>query len=303
MRINGRTKTLGLIGNPVEHTYSPLIHMSLAEIFHDNYAYLPFRVEKEGLPGAIAGAYALNIMGLNVTVPYKQAVLPYLVSVDEYGTKAKAVNTLVRVNGGFVGYNTDIPGLLRAMKSDGVEIQGSEALVLGAGGAARAAAYMLLDNGAKHIWIVNRSLDKAAQLAAELNQEGSFPKGEVSSQESSAPKAEALTYEQALYLKGHKRFLAIQATSVGMYPKEDQAVIEDDAFYEKLHTAYDVIFNPSQTLFLQKAQKAGAKTYNGGKMLLCQAVTAYELWTGNAVSEEVVEKVYLQLTEAMEGEK
>jgi shikimate dehydrogenase len=289
MVINGHTKTLGLIGNPVEHTYSPLIHMSLAEFFQDNYAYLPFRVEKGALEAAVAGAYALGMAGLNVTVPYKQEVMPYLIGVDEDAAKAGAVNTLVREGNGYKGYNTDIPGLYRAMCADHVEIKGREVLLIGAGGAARAAAYMLLKYGAGRIVILNRTRERAGELAEELNRE----KGQAL--------AEGMSFDQVSELDGHKRFLAIQATSVGMAPKVDETVITQESFYEKLDTAYDLIFNPTETLFLKKARQAGAQTYNGGKMLLYQGITAYELWTGHTVSGEVMELVYEKLDAAMKG--
>jgi shikimate dehydrogenase len=289
MRINGHTKTLGLIGNPVEHTYSPLIHMSLAEIFQDNYAYLPFRVEEGGLAAAIAGAYALGIMGLNVTVPYKQEVIQYLTGVDDIAARAGAVNTLVREVNGYKGYNTDIPGLYRAMCADHVEIKGRDVVLIGAGGAARAAAYMLLLYGAGRIVILNRTKQRAKELAEELNRE----KGQAL--------AEGMAFDQVNELDGHTSFLAIQATSVGMVPKVDETVITEESFYEKLDTAYDLIFNPTETLFLKKARLAGAKTFNGGKMLLYQGITAYELWTGNTVSREVMEVVYDKLDAAMKG--
>jgi shikimate dehydrogenase len=289
MHINGHTKTLGLIGNPVEHTYSPLIHMSLAEIFHDNLAYLPFRVEKGGLAAAVAGAFALNMAGLNVTVPYKQEVIPYLTGVDDDAAKAGAVNTLVREENGFKGYNTDTPGLYRAMCADRVEIADREVILIGAGGAARAAAYMLLKYEAGRIVILNRTRERAEELAEELNRE----KGQAL--------AEGMSFDQVKELDGHTRFLAIQATSVGMAPKVDETVITQETFYEKLDTAYDLIFNPTETLFLKKARQAGAKTYNGGKMLLYQGITAYELWTGTTVSREVMELVYEKLDAAMKG--
>jgi shikimate dehydrogenase len=265
--------------------------MTLAEIFQDNYAYLPFRVEQDGLSQAIPGAFALNVMGLNVTIPYKQAVIPYLTGVDTYGAKAGAVNTLVREKNGYKGYNTDIPGLYRAMCADHVTIEGSEAVLIGAGGAARAAAYMLLNYGAERIVILNRSIERARVLAEELNRE----KGQSL--------AEALTYDQVKGLKGSRRYLAIQATSVGMAPKTDDVVIAEESFYDTLHTAYDLIFNPFRTLFLQKAERAGAKIYNGGKMLLYQGITAYELWTGTAVSPQTAEIVYHKLEAAMKGDK
>jgi shikimate dehydrogenase len=148
-------------------------------------------------------------MGLNVTVPYKQEVIQYLTGVDEGAAKAGAVNTLVREEKGYKGYNTDIPGLYRAMCADHVEIEGRDVVLIGAGGAARAAAYMLLRYGAVKIVILNRTLERAKELAEELNRE----KGQAL--------AEGMTFDQVNEIDGHTGLLAIQATSVGMVPKVD----------------------------------------------------------------------------------
>ena len=112
MNINGNTRLLGVIGNPVEHTMSPVIHNNLADIMGDNLAYAPFRVENENVGDAVRGAFALNMLGLNVTVPHKSAVIPYLKEIDPLAERIGAVNTLVRCEGGFKGYNTDMPGRL-----------------------------------------------------------------------------------------------------------------------------------------------------------------------------------------------
>ena len=138
--VDGKTAVCGLIGNPVEHTLSPVIHNTLARMTGENLIYVPFRVEKERVEDALKGAFALNVLGLNVTVPHKSEVLPYLDGVDEEAAMIGAVNTLVRTEKGYRGYNTDLPGLYRALLSEGIQVEGEEILLLGAGGASRAAA-------------------------------------------------------------------------------------------------------------------------------------------------------------------
>ena len=147
MQIDGHTKLCGLIGNPVAHTLSPLIHNTLAELTGISLVYGSFLVDQGKLAEAVPGAFALHIHGMNVTVPYKSDVIPLLSEIDELAEKIGAVNTLVRTEDGFKGYNTDMPGLYRAMCSDGMEIANREVLILGAGGAARAVAFLCASKG------------------------------------------------------------------------------------------------------------------------------------------------------------
>ena len=126
--INGYTRTCGLIGNPVEHTLSPVIHNTLSMVLGENLAYVPFHVENGRLEDAVKGAFALNLLGLNVTVPYKSDVIPYLTDIDPLAENIGAVNTLVRTETGYKGYNTDMPGLYRAMCEDGVKVKGEKVL-------------------------------------------------------------------------------------------------------------------------------------------------------------------------------
>lgn len=277
--IDGKTKVCGLIGCPVEHTASPVIHNNLARLQGHNLTYVPFHVEQGRLKAAVAGAYALNLLGLNVTVPYKTDVMPYLKEVDELAAKIGAVNTLVRVDGGYRGYNTDMPGLYRAMVSDGVRIEGADTVILGAGGVARAVAVLLAEKGAGEITICNRTAEKAHAIAEEVN----------SLQGRKLVKVLPLQdYEK---LTGRK-YLVIQATSVGLHPDSDRAVIEEERFYSLIHTGYDLIFNPWETKFMKLTQAAGGKAYNGSKMLLYQGIIAYELWNGTAVTEEQAQEIY-----------
>ncbi len=273
--IDGNTRICGLIGNPVEHTLSPVLHNTLAAHTGQNLCYVPLKVEEGCLEAAVKGAYALNFLGTNVTVPYKSDVIPYLKEIDLLAKQIGAVNTLVRVEGGFKGYNTDMPGLYRAMCSDGVKIEGEKVLILGAGGVARAVAVLLADKKAAEIILLNRTVEKAKRIADEVN---AFAGREV---------AKAMANEDYVKLPAGEKYLVIQATSVGMHPNVSDVVIADKAFYERVHIGYDLIFNPSETRFMQLVKAAGGKAYNGAKMLLYQGVIAYEYWTGTEVSDEL----------------
>ncbi len=282
--IDGHTRTCGLIGNPVEHTLSPLIHNTLAELLHHNLVYVPFHVEENQVEKAVKGAFALNVLGLNVTVPYKSQVIKSLVQIDELAEKIGAVNTLVRCENGYKGYNTDMPGLYRALMSEGIRLKEQEVILLGAGGAARAVAFMCAAQSVKKVYLLNRSPEKAKAVADEVN----------------AKSGRKCIYPMALgnYRElPEQKFLAIQATSVGLYPNVDQAVIEDQAFYQKIHTGYDLIYKPRDTRFMQLVRENGGCAFHGLKMLLYQGIIAYELWNRTSVSEEMAAQVYEVLEE------
>lgn len=288
--INGYTRTCGLIGNPVEHTLSPVIHNTLSMVLGENLAYVPFHVENGRLEDAIKGAFALNLLGLNVTVPYKSDVIPYLTDIDPLAENIGAVNTLVRTETGYKGYNTDMPGLYRAMCEDGVKVKGEKVLILGAGGVARAVAMLLLDKGAREAILLNRTVQKAQEVADEVNR--------IAGRKF----AKAMPMDAYDTLPAGKGYLAIQATSVGMYPGCDAAVIEDPAFYEKVHTGYDLIFNPPKTRFMELVEAQDGKAYNGAKMLLYQGIIAFELWTGCEIKSWLADKVYERMQEAKRAE-
>lgn len=286
MIIDGHTRTCGLVGNPVEHTMSPAIHNTLAERLGHNLVYVPFHVEEGRVKDSVKGAFGLNILGLNVTVPYKSDVIPALSEIDDLAEKIGAVNTLVRTDTGYKGYNTDMPGLYRAMTSEGISMEGEEVILLGAGGAARAVAFMCAANNVSKVYLLNRSYEKAAAVAKEVNEKC----------------GRECIYPMLLseYPKlSDKKFLAIQATSVGLYPDTDKAVIEEDAFYDKIHTGYDLIYKPAETKFMQMVKAHGGKAYHGLKMLLYQGVIAYELWNKVTVAEEDALQVYEVLKEKM----
>ena len=287
--MNGHTRTCGLIGNPVEHTMSPVIHNNLANMTGNNLVYVPFHVPEGYVGDAVKGAYALNLLGMNVTVPYKSDVIPFLKEIDPLAEQIGAVNTLVRTEGGYKGYNTDMPGLFRAMCSDGVKLKGEKVLILGAGGVARAVAMLMAKQEVAQIILLNRTVERAWKIAKEVN--GIAGKDLVS----------VLALEAYDTLPADETYLVIQATSVGMHPNMEAAVIEEEAFYKRVHTGYDLIFNPLETKFMKLVKRCGGEAFNGLKMLLYQGVIAYELWTGCEISENQAAVIYEKMLDGMQG--
>ena len=278
-KIDAKTQVCGLIGNPVGHSISPLIHNTLAERLNQNLAYVTFKVESGDVAAAVKGSYALGIKGMNVTVPHKQAVMETLVDIDPLAKSIGAVNTLVRVDGGYKGYNTDYLGIRRQLIEDGIDIKGREVIVLGAGGASRAVTFMCAVEGAKRVYLLNRSVDKAVELAQDVN---TYIGGD---------KVYPMQLNDYNKLAG-KKYIVIQTTSRGLYPDVDAAPIENEDFYDMIESAVDIIFNPSETKFMRLAGEHGARVYNGIEMLLYQGVAAYELWNDVKVSGELCRELY-----------
>lgn len=276
MRTSGKTVVCGVMGCPIEHSMSPMMHNYYSEQMGVDMTYVPFKVQPGMVGDAVKGAYALNVRGINVTVPHKQAVMEYLSGVDEAAEVIGAVNTLVWQDNGYKGYNTDAAGLFRAITEAGMDIRDKTCILLGAGGAAKAAAYVLAKEGAARVYVLNRSVDKGCMLAGSIN--ARFGR-------------KILT---AMALSDWERIeetdcLAVQTTSAGMHPDVDAVPIEAPGFYEKLGAAFDVIYTPMETRFMKLAAEAGARTHNGLDMLLYQGIAAYELWNpGIRVPEPAV---------------
>lgn len=279
MDIKGTTRVCGLIGNPVGHSVSPAIHNNLARLTGKDMVYTTFKVERGDVEAAVRGAYSLNILGLNVTVPHKSEVIDSLVDIDPLAKAIGAVNTLVRVDGGFKGYNTDILGLARELEDEGIELADSKIIILGAGGAARAITFLCSSKGAKKIYLLNRSVDKAQDIAHAVNTHFNNEK--------------VIPMNIADYadIPGDD-YIVIQTTSVGLHPNDEAVVIDDEAFYKKAAVGVDIIYNPAKTKFMKLIKAQGKKAYNGLKMLLYQGVSAYELWNDCKITKEEADEVY-----------
>lgn len=276
-KMTGQAVVCGVIGDPVGHSLSPLMHNYIAEAMGLDYIYVPCHVDGKNVRDALNGAYALGFVGLNVTVPHKQAVIPYLAELDESVKSIGACNTLVRMTRGredgktvpLKGYNTDAEGLFRAMTGHGMEICGRDCLLIGAGGAARAAAYLLVREKAASVYILNRSVEKAKELAEGMRTLAAGRGYEMP--------VEALPLDGWRGISGDG-YLAIQTTSAGMYPDVNRAPVEDEAFYRKIRQAIDVVYTPRRTRFMEYVEAAGGTAAGGLDMLVWQGVAALELW-------------------------
>ncbi len=290
--IDASTKLCGLIGHPVGHSLSPAIHNNLAEYMNINMAYLAYNVEDNQLEYAVKGGQALGLIGFNVTVPYKVQVMNYLKEVDDVAKKIGAVNTLVKVDGGYKGYNTDYFGFIESLKSDGVEVKDQNVILLGSGGVSNAIVAALVHLEAKNVLIINRNIEKARNLKERFETAKtmisiiSLKDDIISFMDIVRDKYDV---EQGLF---DSKWICIQATSVGMHPNDDDVVIDNPEFYSRIKIGYDVIFNPENTKFMQLVKDSGGKAYNGLKMLLYQGVKAFELWNEVEVSDADVDKLY-----------
>ncbi len=297
--IGGKTRVTGLLGYPVEHTKSPLIHNTLADHFGDDLVYVPFAVHPDDLESAVKGAYGLGVLGLNVTVPHKSSVIPHLADIDPLAAQVGAVNTLVRTEKGFKGYNTDLPGLSIAMQRAGFVLHAKNILILGAGGAARAAAFMCAVEKPKKLLIANRSVEKAEKIIEDIRNSG------ITETESKSGNQEteirAISLKDLPPVTAGDTFIAIQCTSVGLSPHDEDCVIDPQspdgkAVFDRFEGGVDLIYKPAETVFLSEIRKRGGKTMNGLAMLLYQGVIAYELFTGRwsgeiSASEEVLGRI------------
>ena len=294
MSISAKGRVCGLLAYPIGHSLSPDMHNYFSEKLKEDEVYIPLLTKPEALGDAVAGAYAMNFLGMNVTIPHKIAVMDYLSELDASARLVGAVNTLVRTDNGFKGYNTDMYGLKRSILERNVNICGADVIVIGAGGAASAAAAMCVDENANSLIIINRTVQKAEALAEHANTMAgrSFAKG--------------IAIDDLKQIPGYgdescdRRYLFVQTTNCGMSPNVDCAAIEDDSFYRLAHTAVETIFNPAQTRFMKLCSQKGAITIGGLRMLLYQGVKAYELWNKVTIPDAVIEEAYSLMKNKLE---
>lgn len=262
--LDSQTVMHGVFGDPVKHSKSPIMHNRAFRELGLNAAYVAFHVGPGQLKAAVEGIRALGFRGVNVTIPHKVEVMDYLDEIDEHAQVIGAVNTIVNDNGRLKGYNTDGIGYVRSLKEEaGFSVNGKRVLMLGAGGAARGVAYALAREGASAMWIANRTLDKAEQLAATIG---------------GLTDSSGIGYEQISEIRDQVD-LIVHNTSVGMHPNVDEVIIDTSWFHEGL-TVSDLVYNPLETKLLREAKARGAKAHDGLGMFIYQGVYAFEYWTG-----------------------
>lgn len=274
--ISGKTGICGIIGDPVEHSMSPLMQNAAFRRLGLDYLYVPFRVRRELLDRALEGVRALNIRGLNVTTPHKVAVMSLLDEIDPLAKRIGAVNTIVNDDGVLSGYNTDAAGFLRALLEKGIEPKGRNVVVLGAGGASRAVSLVLAERGSKVV-VLNRTLDRAKEVA---NRVSGVSRNEV--------RALELDRDNLSGALGEADIL-VNTTSVGMSPNTGESPVASDLLKPSL-VVFDIVYSPVRTKLLKEAEEAGALAVSGLDMLVWQGAIAFEKWTGLAAPSELMKE-------------
>jgi shikimate dehydrogenase len=269
--IDAHTSLFGVIGNPVAHSLSPIMHNRAFATTGTNAVYLAFRVTD--LDSAIKGIKALNVKGVSVTVPHKIAVMEYLDDVEETAVKIGAVNTIVHDRGKLIGYNTDWFGAIEALRTR-TSIEGKSVALIGAGGAARAIGFGLKSAGGR-LTILNRSRTTGEHLAGELQ-------------------ADFLPLEAC---QPGRYDVLINTTPVGMHPDTAATPIANKELSPEM-VVMDIVYNPLETRFLKEADATGCRTINGVDMFVFQGAQQFELWTGQKAPVEVMRRAVLEALKA-----
>jgi len=264
--ITGKTGVYGIIGDPVEHSLSPVMHNAAFRELGIDYVYVPFRVLSGSLRDAVRGLRSQGVLGFNVTVPHKVEILKYLDRLDLLAQLIGAVNTVLNAEGKLVGYNTDATGAVEALKQNGVRLSDSALTILGAGGAARAIVFALTKISPR-IVVLNRTSRKALRLKQEVKRK--MRRDIEINQLTKKSLAKALLTTDVL----------VNATSIGMESNPNCLPI-DEADLGRDLTVFDIVYGPRETDLLRKARRAGCKTIGGIEMLLHQGAAAFEIWTG-----------------------
>ena len=283
-QITGRTKLTGLLGSPVSHSISPMMHNEAFQQLGLDYAYMAFDIELEKLASVVEALRIMNVRGFNLTMPHKNAMCSLCDSLSPAAEIIGAVNTVVNDGGHLTGYTTDGTGYMRALKEDGHDIVGKKMTLLGAGGAATSIFVQAALDGVSEISIFNRRSpfwERAEKIIKMLTERTNC-------------KIKLYDYSDPNILKREisESVILTNGTSVGMAPDVERSLITDTSVFHKDLIVSDVIYNPRETLLLRQSKEAGCKTQNGLYMLLYQGAEAFKLWTGQDMPIELVKEKY-----------
>lgn len=277
------SNVLGIIGFPIGHSISPKFQQAALDYYGIDGTYEAWEVAPQDVEAFVQGLRRPDVLGINVTVPHKQAVIPYLDEVDQWATEAGAVNTIVNRAGRLTGHNTDGYGFLRALReAGGFEPRGRRVLVLGAGGAARGVVLALIREGISHLIVSNRTLPRAQTLV------------QLAIQHGVAAQSIPLGWNE-LALAAVSSDLIVNCTTIGMTHGPD-AKGTPLLMYQIPPTAlvYDLVYNPLETPLLREAARAGAGVLGGIQMLVYQGAASFEMWTNQPAPVEVMLKAAME---------
>ncbi|MCL4549006.1 MAG: shikimate dehydrogenase [Bacteroidetes bacterium] len=277
-KFNHNTKIVGVIGHPVKHSYSPLMHNVAFELAGLNFIYLPFDVPAASLKDSLKGMTALGMKGFNVTLPLKEKVLPLLKDVSEEVNIIGAVNTIVNDDGILRGFNTDVTGVVESLSPYKDELVGAKVSVIGAGGATRSVIYALIRYfKVGHINIINRTEQTAESMKEYFSVKMLFNEF----------KAFPLVPPDLIETFRDSK-LIVNTTPMGMYPEADDSATAIKESFMKGQIVFDVVYNPVKTKMLRLAEQQGATIVTGLRMFVEQGAKSYELWTGEQMPKEKV---------------
>lgn len=283
-QITGHTRLGGLLGSPVAHSISPMMHNDSFRQLGLDCVYLCFDVGPEKLKDVVQAFRSMDVYGFNLTMPDKEAVIPCLDELSLAAQLIGAVNTVKNENGRLVGHNTDGIGYMKSVSCAGVDVIGKEMTLLGAGGAACAIAVQAAIDGVARLHLVSRrgrSWEKAVRLVEQINQKTSCQADLTD-----------LADTEELRRRIASSALLTNATSVGMSPAESETPIPDVSMFRPDLVISDVIYHPQKTRLLREAQEAGCHIFNGMYMLLYQGAAAFKIWTGQDMPVELIRERY-----------
>ncbi|MGB5913200.1 MAG: shikimate dehydrogenase [Promethearchaeia archaeon] len=272
--VTARTKILCVIGHPIEHSMSPIMHNAAIQDLGLDYLYIAFDVAPNKLKEAIKGLKTLNIKGINVTLPHKENAIKFIDKVDELAQKIGAINTIKNEGGFLIGRNTDVEGANKALIDAGCETAGKNIVVIGAGGATKAVLYSLASDTNK-ITIINRSEDRAKILVSEMN-------SKIDINIESKRYSEIILKEEI-----SNADILINATPVGMFPTIDISPVSKKILHSDLFV-FDLIYNPLETQLIKDSKEIGCQTLSGLDMLVNQGALAFEWWTNRKPNLELM---------------
>ena len=270
------TRIAALIGYPLEHSISPVFQQAAFDYYRLDTRYEKWEIESSGLEKAIDLIRQPSCLGANVTIPYKEAVIPLLDGLEGLAPDIGAVNTIVKKDNRLIGYNTDAGGFLRSLREEGrFDPKGKKAAMIGAGGVARAIGFMLVRSGIQSLAIFDIDLERTRKLASELKAKG----------------ITALESDKGAEFKGavSSAELLVNCTPIGMKhsPSESQSPVAGELISPR-SLVYDVVYNPIKTPFLKEAERRGARVVVGLSMLVYQGAEAFELWTGHKAPVDIM---------------
>ena len=283
MEITGTTKLLCLLGDPVAHSKSPMMHNTAARILNLDYAYLAYRITEQQLPLAVDALKLFGARGWNLTMPLKTAMTSLVDELSPAAELANSVNTVVNENGRLIGHTTDGIGFIRSAAAEGIDPVGKELVLLGAGGAASAICVQAALDGVKAIHMFKRknaSWDATEQFISRVARKSGC---DIT--------LEDINDQSALRLRLQNAIMLVNATNVGMAPDCNASPIDASLLYPELVVS-DIIYNPAETRLMREAVQIGCKTFNGMYMLLYQGAASFELWTGKEMPIEEIRKKF-----------